>query len=402
MNDTLIGLISQLVLATLLGGVFFCVAFILRRKGDAGAICDDERLGRVERYIRALSRRRYSMAILLLPSLVAVLLLIVWAVAFDGSTLDGAWRWFFCWGAIFLFFVIISMVYMWKRVLLPTLLLIAMVAISSNAWAVDPLIDGQKLIAAKRYEAAAIFFSRYAREHPGDKKYTPQALVQTGRLLDAMTDRISGKAEKHCYWRRGAKRNPNCMRDEVGKLNGLFGAGAFRYEHAVTYILYTGLQYKEILKRFPKSEYVSEAKFFLLIHDLIGQPDVVLPRIKSFCKKTKRGWKDRCGLLWARANEDTWYVLRKWSWVFYNDRLAPDELLIRSEPYRQEALRTFARLKRKKGFVGESAKREWKILEENGEDRITYSIVNDSSPGTLADWGVGDLRIPSGGKIGGN
>ena len=276
-------------------------------------------------------------------------------------------------------------------------LITVMVAHINSACAADPLLQGRDMVKAKRYEAAAVFFNRYAVAHPKDKKYTPEALAETARLLDAMTDKISGKAEKHCYWRRGAKRNPDCMEGEVRKLNALFGAGAFRYEHAVTYILYTGLQYKEILERFPKSKYASEAKFFLLIHSLIGHPDKVLPKIKAFCKKTRGEWKDRCTLLWARANEDTWYVHRKWSWVLYNQRIAPEELLIRSEPYRQAALKAFAKLKKKRGFIGETARREYDLLKQNKDDGVVYSIVNDSGPGTLADWGVGNLRIPSGG-----
>jgi hypothetical protein len=286
-----------------------------------------------------------------------------------------------------------------KKISIAVICLTAIFVMGANsASAADPLLQGRELTRQGRYEAAAMFFNRYALAHPNDKKLTPEALDETARLLDAMTDRISGKAEKHCYWRRGARRTPSCMQDEVKKLNAIFGAGAFRYEHAVTYILYTGVQYKEILKRFPKSKYASEAKFFLMIHSLIGHPDNVLPKVKSFCKaKAMKGkWKDTCSLLWARVNEDTWYVHRKWSWVLYNQRIAPEELLIRSEPYRQEALKTYSRLKKKRGFVGQAAKREHDLLKQNKESSATYSIVNDSDPGTLADWGIGSLRVPPG------
>ena len=257
---------------------------------------------------------------------------------------------------------------------------------------------GHDLVKGGQREAAAEFFCRYAQAHPNDKKRTPEALAWCGRILDAKADQFTGEAERKCYWVRGAPRTPKCMKKEAEKLNARFGTGAFRYEHAITYIPYTGVHYRRLLDRFPKSRYAPEADFYLLLHSLIGHPDEVLPRIKAFCKRhPKKGWHRRCQLMWARVNEDIWYIHRKWSWVLYNYQVASEELVVRAEAYRQEALRTYKRLMRdRKSFEGKAASREYAQLKANRDDNMVYSIVADSMPGTLQSWGV--VKLPSSAK----
>lgn len=252
------------------------------------------------------------------------------------------------------------------------------------------LDQGKQMMAAGDLEGAAEFFNRYALSHPNDATSTPEALVLAGRILDALVDQLTGKAEKSCYWGKGGSRSPDCMQRFVDQYNARFGSGAFRYEHAVLYIPYTGLHYKMLASRFPKSPYAAEADFYLLLRDLIGHPDTVLPKVKAYLAKYPKGdWGRKGLLLWARVNEDVWYVHRKWSWVLYNYQLSPEDLIIKAEPYRQEALRTYERLLKDKGtWEASVAEREYTLLKNNQEDPAVFSIVNDSNPGALSSWGV--------------
>ncbi len=252
------------------------------------------------------------------------------------------------------------------------------------------LDEGKRLLSSGDIQGAAAFFNRYANEHPNDSKTTPEALALCGRALDALADSFTGTAEKSCYWSKGGSRTPACMEAQAAALNARFGADAFRYEHAITFIFYTGNHYRKILEKFQRSDYATEAEFYLLLRELIGHPDTVLPRIKSFLSKHSSGeWNQRGLLLWARVNQDIWYVHRKWSWVLFNDQVSPEELIIRAEPYRQEALRSFEKVMRERNtFEGKHAAEEYELLKNNKEDAITYSIVNDSSPGTLSQWGI--------------
>jgi hypothetical protein len=254
----------------------------------------------------------------------------------------------------------------------------------------DELDQGRQLYSSGDLKGAAEFFNRYVAANP-DGKLTAEALAMCGRSLDGIADSLTGEAEKACYWTKGGGGTPACMQKYAEQFNQRYGAGAFRYEHAVTFINYTGSHYKTLLDRFPKSDYAAEADFYLLLHDLVGHPDIVLPKIKAYLSRHSKGeWNRKGLLLWARANEDTWYVHRKWSWVLYNYQISPDDLIIKAEPYRQEALRTFEKLmKEKDTFEGKAAAREYALLKDNKEDMVTYSIVNDSSPGTLASWGIG-------------
>lgn len=247
---------------------------------------------------------------------------------------------------------------------------------------------GYSLEQSGQLEAAAEFFCRYATSHPNDGTNTPEALLRCGRLLDSLQDVLTGRAEKRCYW--GRRGDPDCMRQDATALNSRFGAGSFQYEHAILYIPYTGIHYRTLMNRFPSNKYAPEADFYLLLKELTGHPDVVLPKIKAFLSRHKKGeWNRRGLLLFARVNEDVWYIHRKWSWVLYNYQISPEELIIRAEPYRQEALRTYkALMKEGNTFEGQAAAREYALLDANQEDGHTYSIVNDSSAGTLSTWGI--------------
>ncbi len=152
------------------------------------------------------------------------------------------------------------------------LMCMALLFLTSIAWA-DDLDQGRQLVREGRLEAAAQFFNQYVQTHPKNKKLTPEALAMTGRTLDALADSLTGEAEKKCYWRKGGARNPDCMRKEAASFNAKFGSGSFQYEHAITFISYTGTQYKELLRRFPKSKYAPEAEFYLLLRNIGGQPD---------------------------------------------------------------------------------------------------------------------------------
>jgi len=268
--------------------------------------------------------------------------------------------------------------------------------ISGSSHAGD-LDTGYSLQQSGQLERAADFFCGYAKSHPNKKKNTPEALAMCGRLLDELADTLTERAEKQCYW-GGKKGDYSCMERAVSNLNSRFGAGSFRYVHNLLYLVYAGAQYRTILQRFPRSKYAPEADFYILLRELIGHPDTVRPKIKAFLSRHKSGeWHRKGLLLWARVNEDIWYVHRRWSWVLFNNTIAPDELVVRAEPYRREALRTYKKLmKDRNTFEGQAAAREYALLNAGRDDGIIYSIVEDSHPGTLrVNWGV---SMPAAGR----
>lgn len=272
------------------------------------------------------------------------------------------------------------------------LLAAAVLFLAPVVFAGDELGPGRTMLADGDLPGAAEFFNKFAVEHPKDSKKTPEALALCGRALDGSADALTGEAEKACYWTKAGGGSPECMAAHAAKYNQRFGVGAFRYEHAITYLVYTGSHYRKILEDFPKSAYVPEADFYLLLHQLSGHPDIVLPKIKAFLAKYPKGeWNRKAYLLWARVNEDIWYIHRKWSWILYNYQLSPDELVVRAEPYRQQALGTYEKLmKDKNTFEGKAAAREFTLLKANKEDERTYGIVDDAIPGTMMSWGFDD------------
>lgn len=252
----------------------------------------------------------------------------------------------------------------------------------------SPLDEGYAMERSGNLEGAAKFFCGYSQSNLSDKKSAPESLIKCARLLDSLTDGFTERAEKKCYWSGGG--DPACMQREAAALNAQYGPGSFEYVHAIVYIPYTGVHYKVLMSKFPSSKYAQEADFYLLLRELVGHPDNVLPKVKAYLARHPKGeWHRKGLLLWARVNEDVWYVHRKWSWVLFNYQISPEELLIRSEPYRQEALRTYKTLMRDSNtFEGQAAAREYAVLNDNRDDSAVYSIVNDSSPGTLAAWGI--------------
>jgi len=252
------------------------------------------------------------------------------------------------------------------------------------------LDNGYAMLNLGQFQQAANFFCGYARAG----KNVPESLALCGRLLDKISDSLTGSAEKKCYWNK--KGSYECMQREASILNSRFGHSSFTFNHNLLSIVYTGAQYRIIISKFPHSRYRPEADFYLLLKSLRGHPTIVLPRIKAFISKYSSGvWHRKGLLLWARVNEDIWYVHKKWSWVLYNYTLAPDELVIRAEPYRQEALKAYRELKKYHNtFEGITAAIEYLKLKANQDDGVLYSIVNDSYPGTLMDkWKVGNIQV---------
>ena len=251
--------------------------------------------------------------------------------------------------------------------------------------------DVRKLAASGELEKAAL----QAYITSGGKDGA-EMLALTARLLDELHDQFSERYEKKCYWVSGAPQTPECMKKGAKELNEKFGNNAFRYigGESIAYIEYTGSHYERILKKYKKSSFAEEAEFYLLLQDLQGHPDAVLKRVQRYREKHKSGeWGRRANLLWARVNEDVCFVWRKWTWVVYNGTISDDELIIKSEPYRQEALRTYESLiKNDAGSLeAKLAAEDLQKLKTQGDDGALYSITNDSAPGTWKKWG---LRVP--------
>jgi hypothetical protein len=265
-------------------------------------------------------------------------------------------------------------------------------SLSCRAGEID---DARQMIYAGQLEQGAQMLSQYVKDHPRDKSKTPEALLLLGQVLDRLADLFSERAEMACYWGRGTAQSPECMQSQADKLNAIYGAGAFQPMTNIAFIPYTGIHYREIINRFSGSDEAAEAEFQLLLKNLVGHPDVVLPRVKKFMESHKSGDVGRKALLlWARVNEDIWYIHRDWSWVLFNERVSPEDLMIRAEPYRQEALRTYEKLISKYGgtFEGQEAKKELGLLKAQQYDNVTYSILADSVGGTPEKWGS---RIPA-------
>jgi hypothetical protein len=262
----------------------------------------------------------------------------------------------------------------------------AMFPRTSHAGALD---QAYSLEGSGRLEEAAEFFCRYADRNSGDSSNAPEALMKCARLLDSLAETFSERAEKRCYWNNSGG-DPSCMNADAQKLNARYGAGSFQYEHSLLFISYTGSHYRTLRDRYPRSQYAPEADFYLVLRDLKGHPDVVLPKAKAFMSRHPSGeWHRKALLLWARVNEDIWYVHRKWSWVIYNNKISQDELVVRAEPYRQDALKAFRELMKEPNTPeGIAASREYANLNANVEDPRVYSIVEDSSPGSLEEWGI--------------
>ena len=265
----------------------------------------------------------------------------------------------------------------------------AIVFLFAAASGAGELDEGKRMMDGGNLQGAAEFFNAYASKNPSDSENSAEALAMAGRILDVMADPLTGQAEKSCYWGKGGG-SAECMQRFASQFNARFGEGAFRHDAAVNFVAYTGSHYRRIASQYPKSRYAPEADFYLLLRDLVGQPEEVEKRVKAFLSKYPKGeWNRKGLLLWARINEDIWHVYRKQGWFLSNSRVSPEDMIIRAEAYRKEALGTYAKLMRESGtFEGAAAAREHGNLMENREDSVTYSIVNDSTPGSLSAWGI--------------
>ncbi len=245
--------------------------------------------------------------------------------------------------------------------------------------------NAKNMIMSGQVEAGAQALARIVRTNP-----SPEALLLLGRSLDRLQDLFSERAEKTCYWGKSSSANSGCAQAEAEKLNSIYGAGAFKFITDIAYVPYTGIHYKEILSKYKGSKEAGEAEFQLLLKDLVGHPSVVLPKVKSFMDKHSSGELGRKAmLLSARVNQDIWYIHRSWSWVLYNEQFSPDELIVKAEPYRQEALKTFEKIAGKYSgtFEGKAAQNELSLLKNNQDDGETYSILQDSVGGSPDKWG---------------
>lgn len=245
--------------------------------------------------------------------------------------------------------------------------------------------DAKNLIQSGQVEAGAQMLARMV-----GAKSSPEALLLLGKALDRLQDLFSERAEKICYWAKGGGGSPACMQAEAAKLNATYGANAFKSVTDIAYVPYTGVHYQELLSKFPKSSQAAEAEFQLLLKNLMGHPDVVLPKVKDYLNRHSSGEVNRKALLlWARVNQDVWYIHREWSWVLYNEKVSLDDLIVRAEPYRQEALKTFEKLMNKYSgtFEGDAAKQEYDLLKANQHDNETYSILADTVGGSPDKWG---------------
>lgn len=249
-------------------------------------------------------------------------------------------------------------------------------------WASDlATTKGDQLFASGQYEEAAKWYVNFINEHPKDDKLTPPALLKLGEILEKMQDIINTRAERACFRSPVGLKGTPCMNNFAKKLNAIYGSGSFEYSEQLVIIRYTGAHYNKMADEFPKSGLVSQAAYLKLTKSLVGHPDQVLPRIKEYMSKYKDGqWERKGRLIWARVNEDIWWIHRKWSWILYNWSISPEELIVRAEPYRQEALRTFEDLIKKDGRTeeGRIAKKEYDLLKNYQDDGRLYGIVNES------------------------
>ncbi len=213
-------------------------------------------------------------------------------------------------------------------------------------------------------------------------------LLKTAQDLEGKTSAFTEIAEKRCYWIPKAPKTQECMQQEVEKMNAKYGAGAFVFNPQLNIVHYSGVHYEQLLRDYPGTDAASEADYHLLNKQLIGHPDVVLPRVKDFLARHRDGkWQAAGLLLWARLNEDIWYIHRKWSWVLYNGTVSPEELIVKSEPYRQEALKTFERLTKefKKFPEAKIAEKEHALLKDYKTDGKLYGIVNETGLGSVEE-----------------
>lgn len=245
-------------------------------------------------------------------------------------------------------------------------------------------LEGDRLFDSGKFEEAAKWYLAFVRNNPNKSKETQAALIKIGHSLENIVDAINTTAERVCFRSGNSSKGAACMNKYAENLNAAYGAGAFEYSEQMVVIRYTGGHYKKVAEEFPNSDIAPEAAYLLLSKNLVGHPDEVLPKVEKYMDEYKTGFWGRKGrLLWARINEDVWWIHRKWSWVIYNWQISQEELIVKAEPYRQKALKAFDDLIKKDGSSeeGEIAKQERELLKNYKDDGRLYGIVNESSMG---------------------
>lgn len=228
----------------------------------------------------------------------------------------------------------------------------------------------------KLFFLGVLFF--FATEAHAD---AAKELFKTGQKLDVMVNSLTEQAEKECYWKKGGGRDHPCMQRFVDRTNQEYGEGSFTFDPQLNILHYTGIHYEKILKEHPKSKFAAGAEFQLLRRNVIGLPDVVLPRLEEFLEKYTRGeWWRQGVLLLARINQDIWYIHKHRSWVLYNWKISDAELALKAEQYRAEALKHFETLMKNHGRTpeGEAAKKEYDLLKKYEDDGKLYGIVDEA------------------------
>lgn len=254
--------------------------------------------------------------------------------------------------------------------------LAGLILLSLNAAAKDAVSPGaEELYKQGSYKEAADLLAPVANVDGG---VDPATMLLYGKSLDKMTEQINTEAERVCYRSAGSPHSPKCMDNYAAKMNNKYGSGSFEYDPAIVTIKYTGTQFDKVLEITEKGDVAAEAAYYKLSKNLIGHPSQVLPRIEDFLKKYPKGeWHRKAMLLWARINEDVWWIHRNWAWLLYNWDLSSEDLILRAEPYRQRAIKAFRKVRG--GEEGKAAKEELKLLKENKSDGKIYGIVKESS-----------------------
>lgn len=219
----------------------------------------------------------------------------------------------------------------------------------------------------------------FAADAPTVQGDSPEALVTLGRALDQYAEQVNNDAEQACYRGKGSH-TPQCMHAYAEKMNAKYGAGAFQFIPTQIIIRYTGTHYQQVLDKAPNSPAAAEAAYYLLEKNLIGNPDDVLKHVQDYIAKYKGSYNLKARLLYARLNEDIWWIHRKWSWMLYNGSISEDELVVRGEKYRQAAIRAYEDLIKKSGgsAEGKIAKQELAMAKSNQDDGKLYGIVSDA------------------------
>lgn len=207
-----------------------------------------------------------------------------------------------------------------------------------------------------------------------------KALFDKAKELEKISDSLTEKAEKACYWKKGGGGSHACMQKFVNQYNQQYGAGAFELLAQLNVIRYTGVHYKQLIEKYPGSASAAEADFTLLSRHLVGSPDEVFPRVKDFLQRHPSGeWGCKGQLLLGRLNQDIWWIHKKWSWVLYNWKMSEEDLIVKAEPYRQEGLKLFEKVSQScKGEEKNAASAEYKLLKDYKDDGKFYGIINET------------------------